>query len=112
MDPFLSQAEKDIGRATVSVPGVGDVIVRGLTVEEYDAIEAKAVREVDGKSIIEPSRPLLIRYGCIKEDGSHRFTDDDLPAIRRLPLARAIPLCREITRLSKLDETTEQVGKG
>lgn len=89
-------------RAEVETPA-GPILVRGLYAREWEALERLGDRETD--------RGLVIRYGAVREDGTYRYTDADLDALRRLPIAIAGKLYRRILELSGLMEPAVERGK-
>lgn len=112
-DPFL--AAVDPPRVSVDVPGIAPVLVRGLLAAEWDKVEAACVVTTgegkDAKAKFEPNRALVVRYGAIRDDGSHRFTDADVPRLAALPISRIKPVYLVIERLSGLADTGDGRGK-
>lgn len=91
---------------TVTVPGFGPVMVRGLTGDEYDRFEAACTQKAaDGKAEYKTDRPLLVKMAAIDPDtGFPLFGDDDLPALRAKPAKALIPVAKAAFRLSGAGE--------
>lgn len=95
---YLKLLKRPIEKLTV--PQFGEVHVRGLTAPEYDTLEMKSVKQIEGKDAFVLNTAFAIRYGMVNADGSHVFTDADLPALANLPNAVARPLRVKILNLS------------
>ncbi len=87
-------------RETVTVPQWGDVLLRGLTADEWDCHESASVRPgPDGNREYVSDTATLIRYAVINETGANVFTDAELPQLKTLPAEIARPLVRAIFKL-------------
>ncbi len=94
---YLKLCERPVKKITV--PLFGDVHVRGLSAPEYDAFEHASARGSGSTTEFIPNTACLIRYGMVREDGSHIFSDEDLPGLANMPAEVSRPLRAEIMRL-------------
>lgn len=84
----------------IHVPHFGEVHVRGLSAPEYETLESKSMRTIDGKEQFVVNSAVAIRYGMVNEDGSPIWTDADLQALSQMPMNVVLPLRNRIMRLS------------
>jgi hypothetical protein len=102
-DSLLALAAAGPPTDTVEVPGAGPVLVRGLTSAEWDKVEDACLRTgPDGTRSFHTDRGIVVRFAAVNPDGTPRFADADLDALRRLTPAVLGPLYRRAMELSGL----------
>lgn len=100
-EKFRAKAEAPRRTEVVNdIPGIGDVMVQGLSGAEYDEYEAACV-SASGKNLVsKANRPLLLRMGVLDEDGKKLFRDEDMGFLKSLSADATVPLATAIMRLS------------
>lgn len=100
-DKFFSAVGAEPAAERVSVPGFGELVVRGLKGSEWDRYESACVIEADGKRTFTANRALLARLSVIDPDSrEHLFDDDDLGRLADLPAQVLNPIAAAASRLS------------
>ena len=97
---FETAAEKPRRIEKITVPGFGDVHVRGLTAAEYDEFEAGCVVGDGDAKTSRANRPLLLRHCVVTAEGTKVFRDDQIEMLAGLdswitsPIAaKAMEMC-------------------
>jgi hypothetical protein len=98
----------DVRTAVVPVPGVGDVRVRELTGEEWDAYERRCTVVKDGRAEFKADRALLVVLGAVGGDDGPLFDESDLAWLRRKGSRLTRPLANKIGELTGLGEDVEK----
>lgn len=99
--------KEKVRREKVTIPDVGDVWVRAMSLDEMDeyqrpAAEAAALARKAGKTPLPPRgmRARLVRYTVCNDDLSLCFTDDDLSWLGPLDGSVAEPLVDAALRVN------------
>lgn len=98
----------DITYDIVDVPEWGGKVrVRGLTSDEWDAIENSLVVQDGKKQRLDYGsfRAKLVRWGCVDAGGQHLFTSDD--AVQKLGKKSAAALSRVAVRIQQLSKVKD-----
>lgn len=90
-------------QTVVSVPGMGDVIVRSLTLRQVGEIIAMNKRDDPGHQI--NARVMIM--ACINEDGEPLFVGSDRAAIEELPSGLTTAVVNAVMKLSGLSDDAD-----
>lgn len=96
------------------VDDTGDdvVIVRGMTIREWEIHQARLAREGDDKSPKGQANARLIVSCVVDEAGRRVFNDEDLGQISNLGLGDVLKLQEAITEASGLGDDAEAEARG
>lgn len=107
-----------LDRREVHVPAWADesgddvVLVRGMTIREWEIHQARLARESDDKAPKGQANARLLRACVIDETGRPLFSDDDLNPLANLSLGDVLKLQEAITDASGLGEAAEAEAVG
>lgn len=104
-EQLLSLADAEHIRETVPLVGIGEVVVRAISLAEHREIQRAAIET--GEWDWERWETLLLQYGLVEP----ALTYDQAAALRRKGAAVVQPLLDTITRLSGLVRFEEEVDR-
>lgn len=98
----ILEGKIDLKRETINVPEWGgDVIVSEMDGTTRDHFETTtAIRDEKGR--VANARAKLVSYCVVNEDGERIFSDEDIPAIGKLPSGLLTRIAKTAMRLNGL----------